>query len=165
MANDDAQFAPVTVTAHTDKNGNIKDTHTSIAPLRVIHNDDKGPVTFTETKRETSNTTRKVNGHNEHVNMESHTDTELSGDFDNRVMELINGVIQERENRENERANKRNLNRLLTLIGALVIGMIVTYVLQGSYLGHTGKELAPYSFTITIFMDSALAVYGFIKHY
>lgn len=126
---------------------------------------DSKTMQFTENKVTRTDTTRKVTGHNEHVTEESHSDVYLNGDFDNRVMELVNGVIQERENRENERANKRNLNRMMTLVGALLIGLVVTFVLQGGYLGHMGHVLAPYSFTITILMDSGLALYGYIKKY
>jgi hypothetical protein len=106
-----------------------------------------------------------VNGHHVDVDANSTTTTRTSGEFDNRVMQLINGVIEERERRENERANHRNLNRMLTLFGALIIGLIVTWMLNENILGHDGKILAPYSFVITILMDSGLALYGYIKHY
>lgn len=70
-----------------------------------------------------------------------------------------------RQAAEDERANRRNLNRMLTLIGALVIGIVVSYVLTHGYLGNLGKALGPYAFCITILLDSSLAVYSLIRHY
>lgn len=73
---------------------------------------------------------------------------------------------------EDERANHRNLNRFLTLMGALLIGLCVTFLL--THAGIPGvwqmpesiaKPLAPYTFVITIFMDSALAAYAWIRKY
>lgn len=113
----------------------------------------------------TRHTEEKVRGRNTYVEQETQTDEKLEGRFDNHVLELVNGVVSERERRENERANHRNLNRLLTLLGALVIGLVVTWALNADILGSVGKGMAPYSFVITILMDSALAAYGFIKKY
>lgn len=72
---------------------------------------------------------------------------------------------EERQRLEDIRANHRNLNRMLTLIGALMIGLVVTYVLTHGYLGHVGVALAPYAFVITVLLDSSLAAYSFIRHY
>ena len=91
--------------------------------------------------------------------------------MDERVRQLISEAINAREVRENKRANHRNFNRMLTLMGALVIGLIVTYVL--SHDGIPGvltlpawtHGLAPYAFVITVAMDSLLALYSFIRHY
>ena len=73
---------------------------------------------------------------------------------------------------EDERANKRNFNRMLTLVGALLIGLVVTYVLSHPAVlaavgvaPTTAKMLAPYSFTITILLDSGLALYSYVRHY
>jgi hypothetical protein len=105
-----------------------------------------------------------ISGH--HETFTSDRDVTMSGEFDNRVMELLNGVLQEREARENDRANHRNLNRMLTLFGALAIGLIVTYVLTTPGLMPASmKWLAPYTFVITILLDSGLALYGYIRKY
>lgn len=78
----------------------------------------------------------------------------------------------EEKAREDVRANKRNLNRMLTLFGALFIGLILTYLLTNpAILMSLGmspkliKFLAPYTFVITILMDSTLALYSFIRKY
>lgn len=113
----------------------------------------------------TTSSSEKVRGHNTTFKSETDTDVKMEGRFDNHVLELVNGVVQERERRENERANHRNLNRMLTLVGALVLGFGVTYVLNHGYLGAWSPVLAPYSFSITILMDAGLALYGLVKHY
>ena len=108
-----------------------------------------------------------------HENIAGHTDTftsdrdvTMSGEFDDRVMNLLNGVLQEREARENVRANKRNENRLYTLLGALLIGIVVTYCLTTpGILPKSVAWMEPYAFTITIFLDSSLALYSYFKKY
>lgn len=66
---------------------------------------------------------------------------------------------------EDSRANHRNFNRLLTLLFALLAGMCVTWSLQQGYWGVYSKTLAPYSFVITVLLDSSLAMYSLIKKY
>lgn len=73
---------------------------------------------------------------------------------------------------EDSRANHRNLNRMLTLVGALLIGLIVTYTLghpallvQVGVSPATSKMLAPYSFVITVMLDTSLALYSLIRKY
>jgi hypothetical protein len=78
-----------------------------------------------------------------------------------REMELAD---RDRQKTEDSRANHRNFNRMLTLVGAMVIGLIVTYGLYHGWIPD-GKALGPYSFTITIAMDTGLALYGLIKRY
>ena len=126
---------------------------------------------YTETQDTTRHSIQTVDGHRTQVDVTTDTDTHLSGDFDNRVMELVEGAIKEREARENKRANHRNFNRMLTLFGALVIGLIVTYVLQHQgipglvTLPKSTHTLAPYAFVITVALDMGLAAYSFIRHY
>lgn len=114
-------------------------------------------------------TEEKVRGKRSFVEQDTKTDEKLSGQFNNQLMELVDGEIQkrdqERQQKEDFRANKRNFNRMLTLIGALIIGLFVTYMLSSGVLGHLGTELAPYSFVITILMDTGLALYGYVKKY
>ena len=73
---------------------------------------------------------------------------------------------------EDVRANHRNLNRMLTLLGALFIGLALTFVFTHPAIlasigvqGPVVKALEPYTFVITIFMDSSLAAYSFFKRY
>lgn len=93
--------------------------------------------------------------------------------------ETVQYVIAEVERRdagrqviEDQRANHRNLNRMLTLIGALLIGLALTFVFTHPAIlaavgisGPVVKTLEPYTFVITIFMDSSLAAYSFFKKY
>ena len=113
--------------------------------------------------------TTTVEGHR--VNFQSQDDntTRVSGSWsdeaDEHVRNLIAEVTSEREERENKRANARNFNRMLMLFGALVLGLVITYVLNNGLLGSWGPVLAPYAFVITILMDSGLAAYAYVKHY
>jgi hypothetical protein len=108
-----------------------------------------------------------------HENISGHTDTftsdrdvTMSGEFDDRVMDLLNGVLQERQHAEDKRANKRNENRLYTLLGALLIGIVVTYCLTTPGILPKGVAwMEPYAFTITIFLDSSLALYSYFRKY
>lgn len=79
----------------------------------------------------------------------------------------------ERQAAEDDRANHRNLNRMLTLFGALLIGLIVTFILTNptAVLIPLGVSptfiatMAPYTFTITILLDSSLALYSYVRKY
>lgn len=78
----------------------------------------------------------------------------------------------ERQVWEDRRANHRNLNRMLTLAGALVLSFLITYITLHSGIPVIGWQagpwlhaLEPYSFAITILMDSSLALYSFVRHY
>lgn len=120
------------------------------------------PADYVRKVNQKRSTTEHVSGGETTVDVHTDTDDDLSGKFDNRVMELFNGAIREREARENNRANHRNFNRLATLIGAVVIGVLVVLATQ---VGIIPSALAPYSFAITVAMDSAFTAYALIKHY
>lgn len=121
------------------------------------------------TRDDTSHEITTINGHRVNYDYDRQQDTRVTGDWpeaaNEHVRSLILDAIEEREERENKRANHRNLNRMLTLLGALLIGLAVVYTLTNGYLGHVGTVLAPYAFVITILMDSALALYGYVRHY
>lgn len=126
-------------------------------------------------------------GHDVNFNVDEKTDTDVSGRFDDRVNTLIGdkveslvdakiaAVMEEREARENERANRRNRNRLFTLAGAILIGIVVTYFFQNDGLPLLGifhvmpKALAVtlygYSFVVTVTLDAAFVAYSLWKHY
>ena len=73
-----------------------------------------------------------------------------------------------RQAAEDERAVRRNRNRMLTLLGAFLLSCIVTYALQKNILHlapATAKVWAPYAFAITIALDSGLAIYSWIRRY
>lgn len=86
--------------------------------------------------------------------------------------QVVSDVNRKRQYLEDSRANHRNLNRMLTLIGALLIGLVVTWNLitpnspAMQVMGpHLAKTLSPYSFVITVMLDCSLAAYSLIKKY
>lgn len=88
------------------------------------------------------------------------------------VLREIERRDQVRQILEDSRANHRNLNRMLTLFGALFIGLALTWCFTHPEIfialgipPAAIKTLAPYTFVITIFMDSSLAAYSFFKKY
>lgn len=90
----------------------------------------------------------------------------------NIAQSMAEQVVTERDYQrqivEDTRANRRNFNRMMTLFGALLISLIVTYVLShpGTILSKSiCKTWGPYSFAITILLDSALTVYAYLRHY
>lgn len=124
------------------------------------------PTEYDQVSHLTRTVTEHHNGHQVDFQVDQAGDVELSGTFDDRVRDIVNGAIKEREDRENNRANKRNFNRMLTLFGALAIGLVVTFVLTTpGMIPASWKFLAPYTFVITIVLDSGLALYGYIKKY
>jgi len=88
------------------------------------------------------------------------------------VLRQIEQRDRARQYIEDTRANHRNLNRMLTLLGALMIGLALTFLFTNPQIligvgvpPNVLKTLAPYTFVITIFMDSSLAAYSFFKKY
>lgn len=86
--------------------------------------------------------------------------------------EVVADVNHRRQALEDSRANHRNFNRMLTLVGALLIGLVVTWNLTTinspmmKALGpHLSKALTPYAFVITVALDASLALYSLIKKY
>lgn len=80
------------------------------------------------------------------------------------------GMLREqdadRQEIEDVRSIRRNRNRMWTLLVALLLGFIVTYTLShdvfGPWASHT---FGPYSFVITVLLDSGLALYAYIRRY
>ena len=90
----------------------------------------------------------------------------------NYVMAEIARQDAARQSVEDARANHRNLNRMLTLLGALFIGLALTFMFTHPTIlesvgvpASTMKTFEPYTFVITIFLDSSLAAYSFFKKY
>ena len=120
------------------------------------------PADYRRSVDVTRHTAEHVVGNKTTVKSETQTDDNLSGEFDNRVITLVNGTIQERQKAEDGRANHRNFNRLLTLLGAVIIGLILTYA---SVHGYIPKAFSPYTFVITVLLDSTFTMYALWKHY
>jgi hypothetical protein len=125
------------------------------SPLQV-------PADYVHTVDQTRHTSEHVVGNTTYVDRDVKTDDDLKGKFDNRVLRLVDGAITDREQRENKRANHRNFNRLLTLFGAVIIGLVVTWM---ATKGIIPAAVAPYTFVITVLLDSCFSLYALIKHY
>jgi len=128
--------------------------------------EDGEPVTrtsYTDKLHEVTDQSTTVDGHKVTFNDTTTTTEHAAGEFDDRVRNLIRDEDEKRQAIEDKRANHRNRNRLYTLIGAMVIGLIVVWGLQ--HLGPVGMKLAPYSFIITVLFDSTLTVYALIRKY
>ena len=128
------------------------------------------PIVPTDYKRITTvapTTHQNVKGTTDTFDTTTDTNDQVTGEFDTRVMSLINGVLDDSKKVEDHRANKRNFNRMLTLFGALLIGLVVTFLLTTPHIlpAHIDKTVGPYTFVITILMDSGLALYGYIRKY
>lgn len=86
--------------------------------------------------------------------------------------ELIAIIIREieladraRQALEDKRSIKRNVNRLFTLIGALLISIVVTYVTQAGIGGHLVRAAGPYAFCITLALDSGFLAWAIRRRY
>lgn len=67
---------------------------------------------------------------------------------------------------EDVRSVRRNRNRMWTLLVALLLGFIVTYTLSNDVFGPwASNTFGPYSFVITVLLDSGLALYAYIRRY
>jgi uncharacterized membrane protein affecting hemolysin expression len=71
-----------------------------------------------------------------------------------------------RQSTEDVRSERRNRNRMWTLLVGLLISIVLTYTLSHDVFGTWAtKTLGPYSFAITIALDSMLTVYAYIRRY
>lgn len=131
------------------------------APGKTVETD-RVPADYQRTVDVQRHTTEHVHGNRTSFETDTKTDDSAGGVFDNRVITLINGELQARKDAEDKRANHRNFNRLMTLFGAVVIGLVVTYA---STKGYIPKEFAPYTFVITVLLDSTFSMYALVKHY
>jgi len=106
------------------------------------------------------------------LEVDEETSKHLKLRLSKHTLDLINAKDIRRQRMEEVRANHRNLNRMLTLLAALVIGLVVTYGLSNMGFPFIGihfpamvKSWAPYAFVITVALDSFLAAYSYLKHY
>jgi hypothetical protein len=103
-----------------------------------------------------------VHGKRTSFSQETKTDDASKGVFDNRVIEVVDGALRQRKAAEDKRANHRNFNRLMTLLGAVIIGLVLTWL---SVRGFIPKSVSPYTFVITVLLDSAFSFYALLRHY
>lgn len=130
----------------------------------------KSGTDVTVTNDVNSHDTTRITGDQVTYDQSTTRGTSVHGEWpaeaDAHVRMLIDQAQQERQKIEDKRANHRNFNRMLTLFGALVISFVLTWLL---YYDHSlplwAHKLAPFSFAITILMDSSFTVYALIRHY
>jgi hypothetical protein len=120
------------------------------------------PADYTRKVDTSRHLIEKVHGNRTTFDQETQTDDASKGVFDNRIMEVVDGALTARKKAEDKRANHRNFNRLMTLLGAVIIGLIVTWM---STKGYIPKSVAPYTFVITVLLDSTFSFYALLKHY
>lgn len=137
----------------------------SLPALQVTPEDLDAPTRthYTETDHGTTSTTKTVDGHHVSFETDSEKSSSVTGEFDDRVKKLIQDADRERQKIEDVRANRRNRNRLMTMLGAIVIGLAIVWTLP--HLGPMGKALEPYSFIATVSLDTLLTLYAYIKRY
>lgn len=122
------------------------------------------PVTrtsYTQTRDQTTHEVKTVNGHDVQVDVQADTNDRLTGEFDDRVMRLIKRAETERQQIEDLRANRRNRNRFLTLIVALVMGFLTPIGLNAMGL----VWLLPYAFAIILVPDALITAWAYVKRY
>lgn len=120
------------------------------------------PADYTRKVDTERHLTEHVHGKRTAFSQETQTDDKSKGVFDNRVMEVLDGALTQRKAAEDKRANHRNFNRLMTLLGAVIIGLVLTWAATKGYIP---KSVAPYTFVITVLLDSAFSFYALLRHY
>lgn len=81
------------------------------------------------------------------------------------IVSHVDMINARRQALEDQRSIHRNRNRFATLLGAFLISIVITYVLTSGTLGAAGKTFGPYSFAITILLDSSFTLYAYLKRY
>lgn len=142
----------------------MTETIQATSPAHTQRPEDGDPVTrtsYTQTRDQTRHEITTVNGHDVHVDVQTDTDDRLTGEFDDRVMRLIQNADDERQKIEDVRANRRNRNRFLTLLVALVMGFLTPLGLKVMGLAW----LLPYAFAIILVPDAMITAWAYIKRY
>jgi hypothetical protein len=142
----------------------MTETIQAASPARTQRPEDGDPITrtnYTQTRDQTTHKITTVNGHDVHVDVQTDTDDRLTGEFDDRVMRLINRADRERQEIEDVRANRRNKNRFITLIVALIMGFLTPIGLHAMGLAW----LLPYAFAIILVPDAMITAWAYIKRY
>jgi hypothetical protein len=142
----------------------MPETIEAAKPAPTERPEDGDPITrtsYTQTRDQTKHEIKTVNGHDVHVDVQTDTDDRLTGEFDDRVMRLIQRADSERQEIEDVRANRRNRNRFLTLVVALVMGFLTPIGLKWMGLAW----LLPYAFAIILVPDAMITAWAYIKRY
>lgn len=142
-------------------NNTVDQAAAIVAPVAPVVGKDV-PADYVRSVDMSRHTTEHVSGNNTTFTTETKTDDTANGEFDNRVLTIINGELASRKAAEDVRANHRNFNRLMTLLGAVLIGVVITYL---ATRGVIPAPVAPYTFVITVLLDSAFSFYALLRHY
>ena len=101
-------------------------------------------------------------GHKVHVSDVKDTHTVTDEDFDARVRAIVKAAEDERQEIEDERAVKRNRNRILILVAVLIMELIVP-TLYGAHL--LPALFVKYEVLAITLPDALLTVYAYVKRY
>ena len=107
-------------------------------------------------------TTEHVVGNETHFSTETQTDDAAKGEFDNRLMTMVNGAVESREKAENLRANRRNRNRILILIVVLIMELVVPTLYGWHILPAIFLKYEVLAITLP---DALLTVYAYVRKY
>lgn len=126
------------------------------------HIDYSVPADYRREVDVTRHTEEHVHGNRTQFTQHTTTESDVAGDFDNRLMELVNGAVEAREERENMRANARNRNRLLIMLAVLAMELIVPTL----YGWHVLPTLfVKYEVLAITLPDLLLTVYAYLRKY
>jgi hypothetical protein len=120
------------------------------------------PADYTRTVNVERHLNEHVHGNRTTFDQTSQTDDTSNGTFDNRVMEIVNGALQDRKKAEDKRANERNRNRILILVVVLVMEMAVP-TLYGMHL--LPSIFLKYEVLAITAPDALLTVYAYVRKY
>jgi hypothetical protein len=77
------------------------------------------------------------------------------------VLAMVDAATAEREARENHRANRRNINRVLVLAFAAVAGFLTVFMSTHGVL----PGMLPYSFCVAVGLDTLVTLYAYLRRY
>ena len=120
------------------------------------------PAKYVRTVDVSRHATEQVTGNKTRVRSETHTNDSLNGEFDNRVMQLLDGELTARKQAEDQRANARNRNRILILVVVLIMELAVP-TLYGMHL--LPSFFLKYEVLAITAPDALLTVYAYIRKY
>jgi hypothetical protein len=130
------------------------------APLKDVSK--RVPADYTRKVDESHHTEEHVVGNETEFKTEQQTDSTAKGEFDNRLMTLVNGAVESREKAENVRANRRNRNRILILVFVLIMELAVP-TLYGLHL--LPLLFVKYEVLAITLPDALLTVYAYVRKY
>ncbi len=120
------------------------------------------PAKYDRTFDTSRHSVEHVNGNQTDFTTETKSDDAAAGEFDNRVMELLDGELKARQVAEDKRANHRNRNRLLILLTVLILELVVP-TLYGWHM--LPSFFLKYEVLAITAPDALLTVYAYVRKY